>query len=305
MKIKTSGYFLEDETTGTPAPASAPATVVSEAPPATDSSAGSDVDWEQMSAPDLDTPDTPGASPVPEKPAAAPSTPAAPLPDTPVSTAPAAPAPVTPVAPVATPLVETAAPVQPPSAPTLDSAALRQAELTRLENSYAMDDESARMMTVQPEAVLPKLAAALHLNVVESVINTIMTRIPEVVRMVQQTEGVAQKNEQAFYSMWPQLNKPEHAATVYNAVAAYKHINPKASREEVMRAAGLQALISLRLPVPRELFEVEAPQQTHAPFQPAAPAGGARGGTTPPPSNQNPFAVIAEEFVSEDREHLN
>jgi hypothetical protein len=310
VKIKTNSEFLLDETVaGDPGAADAATPV---------SGAGSDVDWVEMSTPDSDGTTPVGAGEGKSSPPVV--EPAAPLPDTPVSTATSAPAatpapavvaPVTPPAtPPATPAAVTPAPTAPvseqPETPAPSAApdfqTLRANEFSRLQQQYALSEEEQRLALTQPEAILPKMAASLHLNVLESVVNTIMSRVPEVVRMVTKTESEGQQNENEFYTTWPMLKDPKYKQTVYNAVAAYRQINRNATKDEVIRAAGLQALISLRLPIPQHLLETSAPPPSTTGFVPASPgSGGQPSPATMRPGAPNPFAVLSEEFLSDDR----
>jgi hypothetical protein len=156
-------------------------------------------------------------------------------------------------------------------------------------------------MITEPETVIPKLAAQLHVNVVESVVNAVFANMPQVLRQITENQNANSEAERAFYSAWPSLKDPKHAAVVRSAVATYRQLNPTATRDEVIKAAGLQASISLRLPIPPELFDSPASAATQpAPFVPAAPAAP---GVTPQPlsSETNPFSVLAQEFISDDR----
>lgn len=301
-------WFLQDAATdegssggAVATEATVPVTPVVESSSSADAQpAGSDVDWIEMSTPDVDG-STPQGKGTLAKVEAAP-VPAAPLPATPVSAA--ATAPVQPV------VVPTPAPVQQPVTPTEavapaqptqpDHAALRVQELDRLQTFYALNDEDARMAITQPEAVLPKLAANLHLNVVDSVVNTIISRIPDIVRATQQREIASSRNEDEFYKAWPDLSKPEYKETVYRAVASYRQLNPQAPMDEVVRAAGLQATIHLRLPIPRHLLEpsvVTPVQTTHTPAMGNSSAGVMNRNNSP----TNPFEVLSTEFLDEDR----
>ena len=296
----------EGDTGGGAAPATAPpaggsdsSTVLSNTADA--SSPGSDVDWEDISRPDDDTTTPSGNRDVPAK--TVPSAPAEPLPATPVSTAQT-------VQPLAQPTVvvqpavqateQTPAAVATPSnvAPAVDTKELRAQEVSRLEGFYALDEENARLVLTEPEKVFPKLAASLHMNVVDSVISAVFARLPEAVKSIQSREIASKSNEDAFYSEWPELKDKKYEQAVWQTVAAYRSLNPNASREDLIKAAGLQAMIQLRLPLPQRLFaqQQQVVQTSHTPVD-----GTAASAPRPPAGPKNPFEVMSEEFLSEDR----
>jgi hypothetical protein len=178
--------------------------------------------------------------------------------------------------------------------------ALRAQEVTRLTTQYGLTDEQTRGILVEPEKHLPSLLANLHVNVADHVIQTIMKSLPDVVsNMTQQTTQMHQA-QQEFYTAWPSLKEEKYVPMIASAIRAYRALNPKASRQEVIRAAGLNALITLRLPIPRELLmEPAAPLPEPASFVHAAPGAGGPPPASPQP--QNPFQLLNEELDREDR----
>lgn len=276
--------------------------------------AGSDVNWEAES--DLSTeseapeaPVTPAATPTPPVAPAAPT--AAPAPAAPAVPPVAAPAPVpaaTPPQPAAAPTpapVVADAPQPTPAAPAapVDLPALRAKEVERLTGLYALNQEDAANIVAQPETVVPKMLANLHVNVCDAVVNAIMSRLPETVQAVMQQGNTAKEAEDAFFGKWPQLKDTKYRQTVERAIVAARQVNPAASRDEMIQAAGVQAMIALRIPLPAELFtppQAAAPTAPAVPsFQHAAPAAGG-GAPTPRPST-NPFVLLNEELDAEER----
>lgn len=201
-------------------------------------------------------------------------------------------APVTPETP-ATPVVP-----ETPTAPPVDRAVQRQQYLTQLQTDYAISDEDAQMMLTEPEKVLPKIAAQLHVNVVDSVIAAVMNNLPRAINAIQAQAQVSSESENEFFKAWPQLKKAEYQTTVYDAVAAYRALRPQAPRDEVMRAAGLQAMIALRLPIPPELLTQAPVASAPASFTPAAPGAGAA--PQAPSGEGNPFVQLSQEFLLDD-----
>lgn len=276
--------------------------VKTDAPPAgggASSPAGSDVNWEAESdlsteheGDVLETPTPPQAA----TPPAAPSTPETPkAPETP-----------TPQGEPATPLPSAAAPATPeaPTPPALeapvDMQALRTKEIERLTAAYGLNEEDARNVLVEPERVLPRLLAQLHVNTVDAVVSAVFSRLPQVVTSISTQANAAREAENEFFGVWPQLRDAKHRHVVENAIRGYKQLNPKATRQELIRAAGLNALITLRLPIPQELLVAPPPPAPASGFSPAAPGGAP---ATPASGNRptNPFTLLNEEFDSDER----
>lgn len=312
----------EDETKG-----DVPATVPAEAPKGP---ASSDVDWVEESTPDDGTPTpTPGATPTPEPkptptPAAVPTPTPAPTPTTPApaptpaapAVAPAAPVPATPATPAtpapSAPVPAVAATPEPAPAPAPapaaapDLAALRAAEVSRLHGVYSsrITEEVARGLLVEPEKHLPAILANLQVDTMDAVITHMYSSLPALIQNMTQQSTAAATAEQEFYKAWPALNnpaQPTYKQVVENAIRGYRQLNPKASREEIVRAAGLQAMITLRLPLPAELFAPQPPAQPAAPasFAHAAPSASAPAPQVP--GTPNAFQLLNEEFDREER----
>lgn len=160
-------------------------------------------------------------------------------------------------------------------------------------------------MLVEPEKHLPGLLASMHVNIADAVIHAVMGNLPGMVTNLTKQTTEAQRSENEFYGMWPALRdaagkNKEHEKIVVNAITAYRQLNPKASKDEIMRAAGLQAMIMLRLPLPADLFAAPPqPSQLAPGFQHAAP--GAGGGPIPAKPDQNPFQLLNSELDEEER----
>lgn len=296
--------MLSDEATPseTPAPAGG-------APTAPAGPASSDVNWESESSQETHEPEAPAAPATPPAvvpPVAAPAAPATPAtppaPAAPVVPATPAAAPQAPVQPVdeAAPPVQPEAPVQPQTPE--QRAELRNKEIERLVGAYALNAEDSAAILTSPETVVPKMLANLHVNVCDSIIGAIMSRMPDAVQTIMESGRAAREAEDAFYSAWPALKDAKYKTVVGNAIQAYRALNPRAQRDEMIRAAGLNAMIYSRLPIPPELLAPQPLSQPATPqpsFSPAAPAAGH--GSPAPTKSTNPFVLLNEELDEEDR----
>jgi hypothetical protein len=167
-----------------------------------------------------------------------------------------------------------------------------------------MTEDIARGLLVEPGTHLPAILANLQVDTMDAVIQHMYASLPGLIQNLTKASTAAQENENAFYQAWPALKgNPEFSPVVENSIRAYRQLNPKAPREEIIRAAGLAAMITLRLPLPAELFAPPPPAAPVAPtasFAPAAP--GASTPTPPAPAgNQNAFTLLNEEFDREER----
>jgi hypothetical protein len=161
-------------------------------------------------------------------------------------------------------------------------------------------------MLVEPEKHLPGMLANMHVSIADSVIQAVMQNMPGMVTNLTKQTSEAQRAQDEFYGAWPALREaaarnPEHEKLVTSAIIAYRQLNPKATRQEIIQAAGLQAMISLRLPLPPELFNspAAAPAPVAPGFQHAAP--GAGGMPIPAKPNPNAFQLLNQEFDDEER----
>jgi len=287
--------YLEEETAGEGAASagevSSTETVEAGGEPAGDES----INWGGMSD-DLDADDeaswteggeTPieGATPPTETPAPAAAPTEAPTPTTPTSDTP-----VAPVEPV--PVVET-----PAVAPT-DYAAWKDQRIGELEKVYALDEASANAMLTEPEVVLPKLAAKMHMEVLENAMRAMQQMMPVMMQQVQQYSENESRAKNLFTAVNPDLTDPRLEPAIVQFGQVYRKVNPTANAEEASRAIGNLVRAALGIAAPSQGVQQPAPMmpQAPAPFTPARGAGGGRA----PVNSGNPFEQLASEFLADD-----
>jgi hypothetical protein len=177
-----------------------------------------------------------------------------------------------------------------PSREQLRAAALQQLETTM----YNLDDETRRKLVTEPDQVLPKLAAQMHLQVMEQVTSAIPGIVNNLVS--QQIEGrlKADRAERDFFNQYPALNKPEYKSIVVESLQMIKQMKPNATGQELAREGAQLAAFRIQqsrgagqqrqqgAPAPR----APAPQpQRQKPYAPAMQAGRA---TPPQNMSQDP-----------------
>ncbi len=300
-----NGVFMDENsdagaTTGEATPAAS--TPAADALPA--ESPATEVDLSEIIDSDLQN-DADGGAPAPApvspsvaKPPVAPASPAA---AAPTPTSPATPAPAATPAPTATPVATpTATPPVAPAEPTApDFAALRSQQAERLATAYALSEEDARTMLVEPEKVIPKLAAQLHLDVFEATVNAIVSALPRIIESQTQQRTARELAKQEFYTEFPALEDSKFERQVETAIVMYKQLNPQATRAQAIAAAGVQVSLANQIPLPTKFMSglsapAEPTQQRSASF---TPAGAGAPASTPGFVNPNYFTKIAEEDV--------
>jgi hypothetical protein len=177
----------------------------------------------------------------------------------------------------------------------------REAFLPKLAELYKLTDQEVADIQTNPGEAMPKLAAKLHYEVQLAVHQGMLQILPHLMGNYMESERSRNKNEEAFYTRWPELKEavgkdPKNEANIQEAIRSFKTLNPRATLGDVIEKAGLLAMISMGIP-PRvaqaiQQGQIPAPVATpaHVPI-PGRPAGtGAMGHVQAP---RNPSAEQA------------
>lgn len=199
-------------------------------------------------------------------------------------------------------------PVTPPPMPTAspeEYQTWRTNRLTQLEQNYALDPESATALLTEPETVLPKLAAKVHMEVLENSMRAMQAMVPVMMQQVSHYNEVNSRAKNLFTSVNPDLADPRLESTILELGTVYRNVNKTAPPEQAARDIGnlVRAALGLTAPAPQgQMPGVQAPVQTptrQAPAAPFVPARGSGGGYQPSrPSN--PYEQMALEMLNED-----
>lgn len=227
----------------------------------------------------------------------------APAESTPAAEPAPAPAPAT-AEPAPTPAPASTEPVTPapvaPSASPEDYAAWRESRLTQLESVYALDQEAANAMLTEPETVLPKLAAKVHMEVLENSMRAMQAMVPVMMQQIQHHTATESRAKSLFTSVNPDLADPRYEPAIMQLGSVYRNVNREASPEEAARAIGNLVRAALGIAAPAQ---GQAPAASRAPAPapaaPFAPARGAGGGAIPA-APSNPYEMLAQEMLNED-----
>ena len=282
----------------------------SESTPSADESTDSDVNWTQLDkdftqadmgeelAVEGDSEIIPeSVEPAPaaaSAPAAAPTTPA---------TSPT-PAPVvapTETPPVAAPTPAATTPAAPPAeaSPTPDYAAWRaQRETDLAAQMYSISDEDASKLLTEPETVLPRMAARMHMEVMESTVRAMQHLLPRMMQSIQHNEQREISAKSFFQTANPDLADPSFEPAIMEMGQVYRRLNPSASPEQAAQAIGnlVRASLGIAMPVQSTQAAPSAPVVPVVPFTPArgGPGGALAGGA------KDSWGQLADEFLAED-----
>lgn len=173
---------------------------------------------------------------------------------------------------------------------------LRGQALSELTNLYKLTDEEAENLQVSPETELPRLAAQLHMNMIEALHFGLQQQLPYMIEQVTAVKSEQQKAVNTFYEVWPQLKNEAYNDTVLRTMQVYKQLNPGAPLEKVIQEGGAMAMAALKIPYQESAPAPQQQQRQQAPPAPLAP------GNSTVPQNKGPvneFEAIFEEAVNE------
>jgi len=171
--------------------------------------------------------------------------------------------------------------------------------LDALSTMYALTEEESETLQLEPEKVLPRLAAQLHLNITEALQAGIESQLPRMMQQATIAEQTKEKSVNAFYDAWPDLKGDDKEATVLRVMKSYRSTNPTATTEQIIREGGVMAMMALQLPIGAvgEQPAAVAPVRSDRPVQPAMP-----GASTVPVRSQsdNAFSQMFLDAIEED-----
>ncbi|KKM79112.1 hypothetical protein LCGC14_1353200 [marine sediment metagenome] len=196
--------------------------------------------------------------------------------------------------------------------PRFDPAELEAKAIEQLTTTeYALTPEDKVALIAEPDTVIPRLAARMHVRMQVQLAQQIAQILPGIVQAQLTQANKVSRLETAFFGQYPELDKPQFHQTVQESLAMIRQVNPQATREEVMRDGAALAAVRLRtrlgavqeqaqLPALPQMplapsavpALIPAPVQPQAPFTPAQ-SGGASEPVVPTDPNQNIFADLA------------
>lgn len=148
-----------------------------------------------------------------------------------------------------------------------------EAYRTSLETQYSLSEEDADKFFEDPNSVLPKLAANLHMQVLQHVLQVVSQALPNEIASYQARSSKQVELETQFSTRWPDLDlkKPDVSAAIANAVTLAKKALPNADTPTLIERVGL-ITHSLLGNMPPAAGQQQAPVQAPAPAAKPKPA---------------------------------
>lgn len=175
----------------------------------------------------------------------------------------------------------------------------RDAAIEELSERYQFTQEEADLLMTKPEEVLPKMVARAYVDVFESVIGAIRQMLPGQVTQINQEYTANQERTQAFFGAFPALATEEGQAEVVKIGKMYRELNPDASQDDFIKHVGVQASLSLGLPIPGVEQPSEPQDDEPVPAFTPASSGGVTEVPTDPRQSSNQFERLNAEWDDE------
>ena len=208
------------------------------------------------------------------------------------------PSPTAPVAPLA-PVTSQEPPAQPAAPPPEVYQTWKTAREKELEGLYTLTEEDAQAALTEPEKLLPKLAAKLHIGVLEASMRAMQAMMPVMLNQVNQATELNTKAKGLFQSVNPDLADPQYEPYILELGQFYRSKNRAASPEEASRAIGDLVRAAFGLARPSQAAtqtptqSVQPTPSAATPFSPVRGGGSRVGGQVKP---LNPFEALDMEF---------
>lgn len=156
-----------------------------------------------------------------------------------------------------------------------------------------LDDATIEALQTEPATVIPLLMAQATMAAMEATTVAFANMLPGAIMQVTEQQSTFKKNEDDFFGAWPALNKPEFRGQLDQAGQLYRQLNPRATKEDFIRAVGgaVAASLGIAAPAPQAQIAPAAPRQApHSPISASAPRSmGA------PQSSENRFASLIDD----------
>lgn len=165
--------------------------------------------------------------------------------------------------------------------------------------SYQLSQADVEAIQTEPEKILPRLMAQVHVNAVQAVMAHVAQQIGPTVMAHVQVSNRHRELEDSFYAQWPGLNRAVHGELVTQVGRNYRAMNPNATVEEFTRFVGAQALAMAGggvVAAPTVPAKVQRPPA----FTPAAPGRVAQP-PAPARAQQNEWERFSEIIDADER----
>jgi hypothetical protein len=139
--------------------------------------------------------------------------------------------------------------------------------LAQQQYGIPQQDLDALGLTPEQSAVLSKLQAKVHVNVVSSMTKMFAQQLPAMMHGLLNQRDSSRKAEDAYFERWPQL-KSADKKVVFDVMKTYRQMNPQATRDQFIQMTGAMACAVLGLPIQVPSGTAPAPASPPAPLTP-------------------------------------
>ena len=178
---------------------------------------------------------------------------------------------------------------QRPTLTTEQVTAARQKFEEALADRYRFSEDDTVLLQTEPEKVLPKMAARLQMDVLETIGKHLQQQVPMMIQEFTQQSARETQAQSQFFTAWPELRGYDQQ--IVQMGTAFRQMNPSATAEEAVERIGKMTMDALGL---TKAVVASGQQQPTAPqpsFRPAVP-----GGVTPPAPSKNKW----EQMLGDD-----
>lgn len=171
-----------------------------------------------------------------------------------------------------------------------------QAEELLATQHYNLTEEQATELENEPAKAIPRLAARLHMEVLQQATAAAMRIIPSMMQEVTAVQSVQSQREQEFFSEWPELQS--HRDDVLRFGTSYVQMNPNATFEDFKRDVGAQVAVARKVDLSARQTAAQQGNGQAPPSPPPQKPLSARsaGGAQAPSKPTNPFEQLDQEF---------
>ena len=193
---------------------------------------------------------------------------------------------------------------QPTTEPPIDPAKVQadyqkwrgDAEELLAKDHYALTEEQAAEFDDSPGTAIPKLAARLHMEVMQQSVAMIAGLLPKIMANVNQAQTVEAQRETEFFKEWPEL--AGHRDQVERLGRVYYQLNPQATFTEFVRDVGAQVVVSQKVDLSKRQTAVEETPKPTA-HKPLSASGGP--GVMTPGKKLGTFEQLFDDMESDER----
>jgi hypothetical protein len=179
------------------------------------------------------------------------------------------------------------------------------------EQQYTMTQQDLEEFTEDPGKVIGKIAARVHVNVVESLSKMFAQQMPLYVNGLMKAQARNEQGESKFWDSNPHLDRTKHRDVVLQVAQVFRKMNPNADEATTIRAVGAMAGGALGLAAQAAVQAANAASNASSVQTPGkivratSPGFSPAGVHTAPPNSQgrpqeNPWTTFTREMLEID-----